>query len=76
MAADLFEHAVNQAEGAMGEAALPGLRLGPDGEEFGGEVALSGGLEIQMAAAQRAGLVPVFVDEALWRVSVGVDDQR
>ena len=46
----------------------------PDGEELGGEVALLCAVVVEHAAVEGVGETPVFVDEALGRVRVGVDD--
>ena len=72
--ADLLVDAVDELQGAEGEAAAPCGGLDPGGEELGGEVAGAGGFEVQHAAVERVGEVPGFVDEALRGVGVSVDD--
>ena len=76
VAADLIEDAIDKGKSPMREAALPCGGLGPDGEELGGEVALAGGLEIQVTGAERGSdEVPGFVDKALRRIGVGINDE-
>jgi len=72
--ADLLVDAVDELEGAEGEAASPLLGLDPGGEELGGEVAGASGFEVQHAVAEGRGKVPGFIDKALGGVGVGVDD--
>lgn len=81
MTAHLLTHGVDEGEGAM--RVLPWLklsRINPRSEEFRGEVAVMGGSKIDHASRifrrdERAGEVPGFIDEALWRVYVAVDDE-
>ena len=81
MAADLLADGIEEGEGAEGVARAGTLRgIGPEGEELGGEIAAAGGGEIEMAGGlvrdgERRGEVPRLVDEALWSVGVGVDDE-
>jgi hypothetical protein len=75
MAANLLEDTVDQGEGAVSEAATPGAWLGPDGEEFSGEIAAPGGVKVEVTGAQSGGEVPGFVNEALGSVGVRVNDE-
>ncbi len=74
-AADLLEGGVDEGEGAAG-GGISGVLAGvdPDGEELCVEVALLRGVVVEHAAVEWVGEVPVFVDEALRGVGVGVDD--
>src|SRR5580704_6531526 len=76
MAANLFQNAIDQRQRPMRESALPGRRLGPDGEEFRGQVAAPRGVEIQMARAKLVDEAPGRIDKALRSVCVRVDDER
>ena len=82
MTTNLLVHAVDQRESAMCEATARGLAgIDPDGEELCREIACACGVEIQHAAgvyrrSQRASKVPCFIDEALRRIGVSVDDER
>ena len=46
----------------------------PDGEELRAEVALLCAVVVEHAAVEGVGEAPVFIDEALGSVGVGVDD--
>ena len=50
MAADLLADGIEEGEGAEGEARAGTLRgIGPEGEELGGEIAATGGGEVEVA---------------------------
>src|SRR5258707_859402 len=49
-------------------------RVDPDGEELRVEIALLRGVVVEHAAVEGVSEVPVLVDEALWGVRVGVND--
>ena len=50
------------------------IGLHPDREKLCAEVACFSRIEVQLAPIERIGKVEVFVDEALRRIGVGVDD--
>ena len=50
------------------------IGVDPDGEELCVEIAFLCGVVVEHAAVEWVGEVPVLVDEALWGVGVGVDD--
>lgn len=66
---------VEELAGALGGLAWEAARVGPDGEELRGEMALPGCFKIEVAAGERAGQVVVVVEEALGRVGMGIDDE-
>ncbi len=70
----LLVDGVDQFQRAFGILALVEIGLDPDGEELRAEIALFGGVEVHLATVEGHGEVVVFVDEALRRVGVGVDD--
>ncbi len=74
MPGDLLLDGVDEDECAPRELALVGLGIDPDGEELRAKVALCRGFEIEVAAVERIAEVEVFIDEALGRIGVGVDD--
>ncbi len=59
----------------MSVASTPLGGFGPDGEELCGEIGGAGGVEVQVAAGERAGEAPGLVGEALRGVGVGIDDE-
>jgi hypothetical protein len=75
VAAELLVDGVDEGEGAMGEAAFPLGWLDPDGEELSGEVSGAGGGEVEVAATEFGGEVPLLVGETLGCVGVGVEDE-
>jgi hypothetical protein len=76
MLAELLIDAVDELESAGGVAIAPLVGLNPYSEELGGEMAATRGREVEMTVAERSGEVPGFIDEALRRVGVTVDDER
>jgi hypothetical protein len=56
--------------------ALVGHRLDPNGKELGAEVARFGLVktEVALVLGIRRSDVPIFVEESLWSIGVGVDD--
>ena len=72
----LLVNAVNQVHGPLGVVAFE-FRLNPDREELRSQIALLDLVQIDMAFRDRRVLakVKVFVQEALWRVRVGINDQ-
>src|SRR5689334_9105440 len=77
MPSGLLVHAVNQVHGAFGIMALE-FRLNPDGEKLRSQIALLDLAKIDVAVRNRRVLakVKIFVEEALWRVRVRINDQR
>jgi len=73
--ADLLEGAVDERECAVG-AGVGGVLAGvdPDGEELRVEISLFGAGVVEHAAVEGIGEIPVFIDESLRGVGVGVDD--
>jgi hypothetical protein len=72
----LFVHRIDEVERVAGEVALVGFRVDPDGKKFGAEIA-----GLRLVEANVAGVVwvggfdiVIFVEEALRRVGVRVDD--
>src|SRR6267142_5230498 len=76
MAGRLLVHTVNQVHGALRVMPFK-LRLDPYREELRSQVALLDLVQIDVAFGYRRVLakVEVLVQEALWRVSVGIYDE-
>src|SRR5271170_2930781 len=70
----LLVDGVDELERSLGVVSFVEIGFDPDGEELRAQVALLGGVEIDLAAVEWAGEIVVFVDEALWCVGVGVND--
>jgi len=81
MTAHLLTHGVDEGEGAVRILAWLKLSgINPCSEELSSKVACASGGEVDHASRifrcdERAGEVPGFIDEALWRVYVAVDDE-
>src|SRR5579859_3222378 len=77
MPRSLLVNAVNQVHGTPGVMALE-LRLDPDGEKLGAQVTLLDLAQIDVSLIDRSVLadIKIFVEEALRRISVGIDDER
>ena len=76
MAGGLLIDRIDEIERVAGEVALVGFRVHPDGEELGAEIAGLGLVEADVAGVFGIGRsdVVVFVEKALRRVGVRVDD--
>jgi hypothetical protein len=76
MARGLFVHRIDQIEGAAGEMALVGLRVNPDGKEFGAQISPMGLVKADVAHVFGIGGADIetFVKKSLGRVGVGVND--
>jgi hypothetical protein len=59
----------------MGVLALVIRGLDPDGEEFGAQIPLVYGVEVQIATPQGLSEVEVLIDKALRGVGVAVNDE-
>ncbi len=74
MTLSLLVDRVDHVERALGLVALVALRLNPDGEELRAQIAGLDLVEVEVACAGILREIEVLVDEAAWRVGVGVDD--
>ena len=67
---------IDQIERVLREVALIGLRVDPDGEELRAQIAAPGFVEADVADVFGIGRADVeaFVEKALRRIGMGVDD--
>ena len=77
MTRGLLVHRVDQIEGVLREVSLIGFGFDPDGKEFCAQISATRLVQTDVAyvvGISRAD-IEVFVEEALRRVSVRIDDQ-
>ncbi len=65
---------VNKFQSAMCVLAFVESGLNPDGEEFGAQVSLLDGSEVEIARTERVGQIEVLVEKTLRGIGVCVDD--
>ena len=74
MLRSLLVNGIDQFQGAPRVMALVKIGLDPDRKELRAKVAFFGGVKIEIATVELVGKVVVFVEHALWRVGVRVDN--
>ncbi len=75
MLGGLLVDGVDQFKRALGVVAFVEVGLDPNGKELRAEVALFGGLKVEMATVERVGEIIVFVEKALRSVGVRVNHE-
>src|SRR5581483_11483685 len=78
MMGSLFVDRVNQVECSPREVSLIGIRIDPNGEEFGPKISGAGFVEAQIAGVVGIAVseIEVLVDKTLRRIGVGIHDNR